>query len=198
MALTPKQQRFVAEYLIDLNATQAAIRAGYSAKTANEQGARLLANVSVRHGLTDAMRARERRTNITQDRVLSELAKIGFADIRKVVSWGNTTLHEKTGKDGVVEMVPFHGLALIDSSEIDDATAAAISEVSEGKEGLKVKMHDKKGALVDIGRHLGMFTDKVSVSGPNGGPLEVLNMTPAELEAATTSGMAKLFNRGAH
>lgn len=126
------------------------------------------------------MAKRENRTQITQDQVLTELAKIGFADIRKVMSWGNTMLREKPRKGGEAEMVPYHGLALIDSSEIDDATAAAISEVSEGKEGLKVKMHDKKGALVDIGRHLGMFTDKVSVSGPNGGPMEVLNMTPGE------------------
>ncbi|MNN83683.1 hypothetical protein D3C81_2007600 [compost metagenome] len=54
-------------------------------------------------------------------------------------------------------LVPYHGLALIDSNEIDDETAGAIAEVSQGKEGLKVKLHDKKGALVDIGRHLGMF-----------------------------------------
>lgn len=76
--LTPKQNRFVAEYLIDLNATQAATRAGYSARTANEQGARLLANVSVKEALDEERKKRERRTEITADRVLQELADIGF------------------------------------------------------------------------------------------------------------------------
>lgn len=71
MALTPKQKRFASEYLIDLNATQAAIRAGYSQKTANEQGARLLANASVQAAISEAMEKRERRTQITQDYVLS-------------------------------------------------------------------------------------------------------------------------------
>ena len=76
--LTEKQKRFVAEYLIDLNATQAAIRAGYSERTANEQGARLLAHVSVKEALDKERRKRERRTEITADRVLQELADIGF------------------------------------------------------------------------------------------------------------------------
>jgi phage terminase small subunit len=73
MALTPKQERFVQEYLIDLNATQAAARAGYSAKTANEQGARLLANVSVRSALQSAMKGRAERTQIDSDYVLSTI-----------------------------------------------------------------------------------------------------------------------------
>ncbi|CAG8863139.1 hypothetical protein PS627_00075 [Pseudomonas fluorescens] len=158
MALTAKQQRFVDEYLIDLNATQAAIRAGYSKKTANEQGSRLLANVSVSAAVAESMKSRSGRTGITQDMVLKELAKIGFSDIRKVVRWGETMVRMVEGEEECAEdMVPYHGLALIDSSEIDDDTAGAIAEVSQGKEGLKVKLHDKKGALVDIGRHLGMF-----------------------------------------
>lgn len=159
MALTAKQQRFVDEYLIDLNATQAATRAGYSKKTANEQGSRLLANVSVSAAIHQRMNERSGRVEITQDMVLRELAKIGFSDIRKVVRWGETQVRMVDGEEGEAEdMVPYHGLALIDSTEVDDATAAAIAEVSQGRDGLKVKLHDKKGALVDIGRHLGMFT----------------------------------------
>ncbi|CAM3896454.1 PBSX phage terminase small subunit [Pseudomonas reidholzensis] len=158
MALTAKQQRFVDEYLIDLNATQAAIRAGYSPKTADQQASRLLTNVKVRQYLTKRQGERSERTAITQDMVLRELAKIGFSDIRKVVRWGETQVRVFEGDDGEGEMlVPYHGLALVDSTHIDDDTAGAIAEVSQGKEGLKVKLHDKKGALVDIGRHLGMF-----------------------------------------
>lgn len=158
MALTAKQQRFVDEYLIDLNATQAAIRAGYSKKTAQVQSARLLSNVMVSAAVAKGMESRSNRTGITQDMVLRELAKIGFSDIRKVVRWGETMVRMVDGEEECAEdMVPYHGLALIDSTEIDDDTAGAIAEVSQGKEGLKVKLHDKKGALVDIGRHLGMF-----------------------------------------
>lgn len=158
MALTPKQQRFVDEYLIDLNATQAAIRAGYSKKTADQQASRLLTNVKVSRYLAERRQALQGRIEITQDMVLLELAKIGFSDIRKVVRWGETQVRMVDGEDdGPEDMVPYHGLALIDSTEIDDSTAGAIAEVSQGKDGLKVKLHDKKGALVDIGRHLGMF-----------------------------------------
>ncbi len=166
MALTAKQQRFVDEYLIDLNATQAAIRAGYSKKTAQVQSARLLSNVMVSAAVAKGMKSRSTRTGITQDMVLRELAKIGFSDIRKVVRWGETMVRMVDGEEECAEdMVPYHGLALIDSTEIDDDTAAAIAEVSQGRDGLKVKLHDKKGALVDIGRHLGMFG--------HGGPSEL-------------------------
>lgn len=158
MALTPKQQRFVDEYLIDMNATQAAIRAHYSPKTAASQGERLLRNVEVRKRLAKRQKDLESRVEITQDMVLRELAKIGFSDIRKVVRWGQTMVRMADGDEGEADdMVPYHGLALIDADEIDDNTAAAIAEVSQGRDGLKVKLHDKKGALVDIGRHLGMF-----------------------------------------
>lgn len=158
MALTARQRRFVDEYLVDLNATQAAIRAKYSKKTANEQGARLLANVSVQAAIQQRMKAREARTEITQDMVLRELAKIGFSDIRKVVKWGETELRVTDGEEG--ETMPYHGLALVGSDDVDDDTAAAIAEVSQGREGLKVKLHDKKGALVEMGRHLGLFIPK--------------------------------------
>ena len=74
--LTTKQKRFCDEYLIDLNATQAAIRSGYSPNTANEQGARLLANVSVQETIAKAMAERSKRTGICQDRVIQELARM--------------------------------------------------------------------------------------------------------------------------
>lgn len=159
MALTAKQQRFVDEYLIDLNATQAAIRAGYSEKTARSISNENLTKPDIQAAIAKGMQARSGRVEITQDMVLRELAKIGFSDIRKVVRWGETMVRMADGEDGEAEdMVPYHGLALIDSTEIDDNTAGAIAEVSQGKDGLKVKLHDKKGALVDIARHLGMFS----------------------------------------
>jgi phage terminase small subunit len=90
MALTDKQQRFVEEYLIDLNATKAAIRAGYSAKTANEQGSRLLANVSVFAAVSAAQEERSKRTAITADQVLQELWAIASADTNGIVEYRRT------------------------------------------------------------------------------------------------------------
>ncbi len=103
--LTDKQKRFVAEYLVDLNATAAARRAGYSEKTACEQAARLLANVKVQTAVQEAKQARQERTEITQDMVLRETAKLAFFDIRK--------MFDKNGKP-------------LDISMLDDDTAAAL------------------------------------------------------------------------
>ncbi|MDY3551419.1 terminase small subunit [Gemmata sp. JC717] len=85
--LTPKQEKFVQEYLIDLNATQAAIRAGYSEKTANEQGSRLLANVSVSQAIQRAMQERSKRTAITQDDVLQRWWDIATAEVNEVIQY---------------------------------------------------------------------------------------------------------------
>jgi len=80
MALNAKQQRFVEEYLVDLNATQAAIRAGYSKRTAEQQGSRLLSNVKVAKAVSKAQEALSERAGITQERVLKRFEQIAFAD----------------------------------------------------------------------------------------------------------------------
>ncbi|KCB33767.1 terminase small subunit [Bordetella hinzii CA90 BAL1384] len=189
--LTPKQARFVEEFLVDLNATQAAIRAGYSEKTAYSIGNENLSKPEIAEAIQAAQAERAKRTEITQDMVLRELAKIGFSDIRKIVRWGKTELRVTDAGDDEGEVTEaYHGLALVSADEIDDNTAAAISEISEGREGLKVKLHDKKGALVDIGRHLGMFKDRIEHSGPNGGPIPIADMTDEELAAIASGGRA--------
>ncbi len=97
--LTPKQARFVEEYLIDLNATQAAIRAGYSAKTANEQGAQLLAKLSIRQAVAEAQAIRSKRTAITQDEVIQGLKKEatlegeGSSHSARVSAWAHLGKH---------------------------------------------------------------------------------------------------------
>ncbi len=96
MSLTPQQSRFVEEYLVDLNATQAAIRAGYSKKTANEQGAQLLAKLSIREAVAEAQEARSERTGITQDEVIQGLKKEatlegdGSSHSARVAAWADT------------------------------------------------------------------------------------------------------------
>jgi len=168
--LTPKQRAFVREYLIDLNATQAAIRAGYSEDTAYSIGAENLKKPQIEAAISAAMKLRAERTNITADRVLQELAKIGFADIRKAIRWESALVTEEDNPDGgdiaVIKRIVTNQVQLVSSDEIDDDTAAAISEISQNTNGgIKLKLHDKKAALVDLGRHLGLFTDKVEHSG---------------------------------
>ena len=147
---TPKKKVFADEYLKDLNGTQAAIRAGYSEKTANEQAARLLADVSVKEYIQQKMKKREERTEITADMVLKELARIGFADLRKLASWSPG------------------GVMVRSSEELSDDEVAIVSEISqtETEHGttVKVKMHDKIKALDKIGQHLGMWTNKLELS----------------------------------
>lgn len=154
--LTPKQKRFVQEYLIDLNATQAAIRAGYSPRTANEQGARLLAKASVQSALQEAMKRREKRTEVTADRVVQELAKIAFADLKDFVEFG---------PDGV---------RIKNSKEVDGTVLAEVSETTfKDSTTRTVKLHPKIKALELLGKHLGMFIEKHEHSGPDGGPIPV-------------------------
>lgn len=140
-----RQDVFVEEYLIDLNATQAAIRAGYSVKTAEQIGYQLLQKTSVSKAISKAMAERSKRTGINQDRVLLELARIGFAKITDVVDPETAKIREDATEDD---------LACIQSIKIKP------NEYGTERE---VKMYDKKSALVDIGRHLGMFKDKLEL-----------------------------------
>lgn len=181
MPLTDKQARFVEEYLVDLNATQAAIRAGYSARTAEQQGPRLLGNAGVAAAIREAQARRSARTEVTQDRVLQELARIGFADIRKAVRWGASVAVPWAGDarnaddvdaDGEAYKV-HHPIALIDADAIDPDTAAAIAEVALTKEGLRVKLHDKLGALDKIAKHLGLYApERHEHTGRDGKPIQ--------------------------
>jgi phage terminase small subunit len=173
-SLTDKQQRFVAEYLIDLNATQAATRAGYSRKTANEQGARLLAKVSVRYAIEEAMKAREKRTNITQDRVLQELSRIAFFDIRKLYREdGSMKAPHELDDDAAAVLA---GIDVIEQQTVDvDGEGNVTRSPTLTK---KAKVFDKGGALTLAMRHLGMLTDKTELTGKDGAPLAppVLNI----------------------
>lgn len=123
--LTAKQRAFVRDYLIDLNATQAALRAGYSEKTAYASGAENLKKPQIATAIEAAMKNRADRTEITADRVLRELAKIGFADIHRAIKWQGTLVTEEDNPDGGDTLVT-NNVTLVSSDEIDDDTAAAV------------------------------------------------------------------------
>ena len=154
MALTPKQKIFADEYLIDLNATRAYKVAYPNAKkdeVAAAAATRLLRNVKVAAYVQKRMDERAHRTEITQDMVLQELAKIGFADVTDFV-----TIEEK-GVYCTVKVKP--------TDQMPRDKLGAIAGIKEGANGIEVKLNDKGKALELIGRHLGMFRDKVELSG---------------------------------
>ena len=165
MALTEKQKRFVAEYLVDLNATQAAIRAGYSKKNADKIGHELLGKTRVSDAIQEAMNERSSRTEITQDMVLRELAAIGFS---KATDYVNI-------QDGVV--------LLKDTDGMTDAQKSAIASIEDGKYGAKVRLHDKVRALEKLGEHLGMFHGKPDSDEdvPDDGFVDALRVEAAEV-----------------
>lgn len=164
LKLTAKQERFVEEYLVDLNATQAAIRAGYSEKTAQQIGTENLSKPVIADAVAQAQKERAERNEITQDMVLQEYAKIAFHDIRKVTRWGRNPVDEASD-NAAPNGLNMYPVSLIPSEEIDDDTASAVQEISLTQTGIKIKMHDKKGALDSIAKHLGMFVDRVEHSG---------------------------------
>lgn len=178
--LTAKQRRFCDEYLIDLNATQAAIRAGYSVQTANEQGSRLLAKVNIQTRIKKLMNIRSERTRVTQDLVINELARIGFADIKDFIKF-------KTAKT-VLAYDNETGEPIIDYRQIieiihcDEVDGRLIQEVSLNSKGVfTFKLHDKMKALELLGKHLGMFKDKLEINNPSNDPFE--DLTTEELKA---------------
>jgi phage terminase small subunit len=157
MGLTAKQQRFVEEYLIDLNATQAAIRAGYSEKTANEQAARMLANVSIQEAIRKAMEERSKRTEITADNVLKEFWSIAKDDIKNYLSF--RTERVVIGYDEKGNPVSEYR-TIADIKDSDTIDTKNISEISIGKDGqFKFKLYCRDNALLQVGKHLGMFND---------------------------------------
>lgn len=137
--LTMKQKAFVKEYLVDMNATQAAIRAGYSARTAQPQSARLLSNVMVQAALERAFDKKISRIEVTAENVVEELRRIGFADVRSIAS------------------VTGGSVVALNSDDWTPEQAAAVAELADTKEGVRIKLHPKLPALESLAKHLGLY-----------------------------------------
>lgn len=175
MTLTAKRERFVEEYLIDANATQAAIRAGYSEKGATVRGAELLANRKVAARIAELQDKRSEKTEIDAERVLTELGLIGFLDPAELVEAGGVTGPE-------------------DIPKLPEHVRRAIAGWSWDKHGnFVLKIADKLSALEKIGKHVNVqaFREQLGLSGPNGGRVETIGreMTPQEAADAYAASL---------
>ena len=170
--LTPRQRRFCEEYLVDLNASAAARRAGYSVTTAYSIGQENLKKPEIATEIQRRMEARSKRTEITADQVVTELGKIAFANMLNYIT------------------IQDDGTAVVDFSMVDRDQGAVMREVTietytegRGEEAQPVKrikfaLCDKKGALELLGRHFGLFTDKLEAK------VEMQGEDPASILAA--------------
>ncbi len=143
-------EQFAQNYIIDFNATRAATRAGYSPRSAHVTGFRMLNDVKVTERIQELKQELAIRVEITQERVIEEYAKIAFSNVEDVVAWckADPTLRS--------------------SEDISHSAHAAISEITVTPNAFgnttKVKLHDKKGALDSIAKHLGMLTDRLDIN----------------------------------
>lgn len=190
--MNARQRQFCEEYLIDLNATQAAIRAGYSEKYAHTNATKLLQITTIKAKIDELMAARAKRTEITQDRVLRELAIIAFsnaADYAAVVEEDayieiEGVLIKRLDDDGNV--MKCRTVRPVLTADLTEEQKRALSVIKKGRDGFEVKPYDKVRALELLGKHLGMFQDKVEVTGEINNPMAGL----------TTEDLKKLIEDG--
>lgn len=182
MALTDMQKRFCDEYLIDLNATQSAIRAGYSEKTAYSQGQRLLKNVEIQAYIQQRNVERMHRTELSQDFVIKELmaiASVKATDYARVIEKpaivDGITLYDEKGNP-----VMYRTVEPILTEELTETQKKALAVIKKGRDGFEIKPYDKVRVLELLGKHLGMWTEKVTVSGNINNPFE--GLTTEELK----------------
>lgn len=147
MPLTPRQAEFCRQYLLDLNATQAAVRAGYAARSAHNQAARMMRNDEVLAEIARLQEGRSARTGVTADAVVQQLARVAFFDVRALFR-----------PDGTPKA----------PHELGDDAAAAVAAVDTTDGRCRVRLHDRLSALELLGKHLGLFRERVELSGPDG------------------------------
>ncbi|MDX8492903.1 terminase small subunit [Mesorhizobium sp. VK22B] len=167
--MTPKQERFVREYLIDLNATQAAIRCGYSAKTANREGARLLSNAVIKAAIDAAKIKRTDKLEISGERVLKEISRMAFYDPLDLIEIVRDALPDeiaddvRLSDDGKV----IQGLRSAQDIKYlpEDVRRAIVGWGYDRNQNFTLKLADKSKALDQLARHLSLYNDKLEVTG---------------------------------
>ena len=176
--LNTRQERFAAEYSVDQNGAAAARRAGYSKKNARISASQLLTNVNVRETIEENIETTLKKLGITRERIMKEYRRLAFANNKKVMTWGP------------------NGVLLKDSDKLSREDSAAVAEVSEttSKDGgsLRLKMHDKKGALDALAKMSRMFVEKIEVTGKDGGPLQLEGISDEELSTRAKEALELL------
>ena len=191
--LTDKQRRFCEEYIVDLNATQAAIRAEYSEKTAYSMGQRLLKKVEAQEYIKQLKEERVARTQIEADRVIYELSLIAFsnaADYAAVVE-KELTIEGPEGEpikvlDDDGNPVTYRTVEPVLTKDLTADQKRALAVIKKGRDGFEVRPYDKVRALELLGKHIGLFEDKVKVNGEINNPMSGL----------TTEDLKKLIEDG--
>lgn len=191
--MNKRQRQFCEEYLIDLNATQAAIRAGYKEQYAHTNAPKLLQNTTIKAKIDELMAERAKRTEITQDRVLKELAIIAFsnaADYAAVVE-REAFLEAEDGEkikllDEDGNPVMYRTVEPVLTKDLTEDQKRALAVIKKGRDGFEVKPYDKVRALELLGKHLGMFKDSVEVTGEVNNPMA--GLTTEELKKLIEDG----------
>lgn len=153
--LNSRQKRFCDEYLVDLNATQAAIRAGYSEKYANTNAGKLLQNTAIKEYVRCRIEDREKRTEITQDMVLRELALIAFSDATDYARIIEKQVENEEGRT-----ITYRTVEPVLTEELTKEQRRALAVIKKGRDGFEVKTYSKTEALKLLGAHLGMWDKK--------------------------------------
>lgn len=161
--LTPKMEKFIDEYLIDLNATQAAIRAGYSKKTAQQIGSENLSKPIIQEEIAKRKNSAAKKLEITRESVLKELAAIGFTNATDFIT------------------VSGRAVLIRDTDTVAPEKLSALASVKDGVNGIEIKMHDKVRALELLGKHLGLFDGQTAADDTKENNLfEAINSASAE------------------
>lgn len=162
--LNPKQRKFVAEYVLSLNAEASALAAGYSPKTAKSQGFRLLTHATIAKAIERGKQALEVRTEITQERVLAELALLAFSDV------SHYEVDELGLNVKLAANAPRHAMRAISSIKRKTFTTEDGAVTRE----VEIKLWDKPGPLKLAGRHVGLFPDKVQIETKDDKPIAII------------------------
>lgn len=171
MKLTPKQELFITEYMKDLNATQAAIRAGYKEENARQIGAENLSKPYIKSEIDKRLKQLTEQCGVTAEMVIREIAKIGFANITDYLKVDDFEYiagyeNDEDGKPDYDKPIKktYRGVEVFKTENVALEKLSAVGEIRQTKDGISLKMHDKMKALEMLGRNLKLFTDKVEAN----------------------------------
>lgn len=189
--LTDKQRKFIDEYLIDLNATRAYKTAYPKCKTersARTNGSRLLTNANIQEEITKQQHKIQERTQITQDMIVNELAKIAFSNATDYVEIKTRPIKHRIYDEKINEFVYVEGdvfeqdIVLKDTDKLTDEQKSAIASIKNTKHGIAIEQCNKVEALHLLGQHLGMFKNNQPVIVNNNVPNPYKGLTKDELK----------------